>query len=62
VINHAVEECMCLLFVFNIDLSLRQPQATKSFLVQIVFWVISEFLHREMRDSFILHELILEIT
>lgn len=49
---------MSLLFVFNIDLSPREPQTTKPFLVQIVFWVTSEFLHRERRDTFIVHELI----
>lgn len=37
VINHAAEECMSFLFVFNIDLSPRQPQTTKPSLVQIVF-------------------------
>lgn len=57
VINHAVEQCMSLLFVFNIDLSPRELQTTKSFLVQIFFCVTSEFLHREGRNTSILHEL-----
>lgn len=48
---------MSLLFVFNIDLSPRDPQTTKPFLVQIVFWVTSAFLLRERRDTFIVHEL-----
>lgn len=57
VINRAVEECMSFLFVFNVDLSPREPQTTKPFLVQVVFWVTSEFLHRDRRDTFTVHEL-----